>query len=1259
MQHQDTRSTSMNKKNPFRLTAIAAIAAASVLGCNPPTNPPPTPVQPRTPIKPDAFPASMSYAPTTVSRGSSISVPLTGADGVTASYVFDTSGSNPAPPSWLTIDSNTGILSVGNVTTTVPADAPFGTTTYKIKAAGTDQYSAIAPKTLNFALTVQAAPFPEPLGINIGSMLLNSDNRSGTASIADANDPKLTVTYAYARNHPNTETPEKPGWLDIDSTTGAITVTNAPPSAFLPVEERKIYKIRITGTGIYEGRKATIDFVTTGEAIDLPDTMGYTAQTVKKGSSTTGADAVKVLNAAGVDAKYAFDTSGSNPTNPGWLTINEDTGAVSIGPTAADSSATVPWNAHNDETTGEKTYKIKVTGRGIYQGKTRTLNFKLKVESADIGTFTYTGSKVTSDPGRGLIIGIPAANTALTPADLSLSSSIADINKVTFSISKTGAAPTGTEFNAHTGLTFNTSDPNKGKITGTPSKVFTEATYVITATGNPETIYEGATPATKTIHIRVDAVPIGTFTYRGDFVKDPSGGVLPITVIAKNAALTTAASTDDLFLDVGGLTAGVANVTFSISKEGIPNAATDFNTNTNLTFNTSGTNEGKITGTPSKVFTDGGTYTITARGNDDTIYQGKTATKTIRIKVNAAPFDVIRYSDTSALQAMNGIAITARTITAPVPAGHSNVTYSIAPNLTANTGLDFNPDNGTISGTPTTTVLSRPYTIKATGTGIYQGYTKETTITIGVVDLAIPDVSYSALSVEKGSSGKTHDVSGAPAGSGLTYALAAGEPAWLSIDSSSGRITVGTDSATNKVPLSVAGSPVGSDGSYTKTVTVNVNGGTGTYAGAPQKTVTFNLKVTPAAIPTGMKYPDKTIARGSTITASLTTGIGANADYETVSVERPGEAASGEPELTFGTNGNITGPVITTANPLGVYNYKIRVTGKTDTKYAGAARDDVPFKLTVIPAAIPDDITYSPGTVKKGSAGSRGISGAPSTGLTYAFAAVQPGWLSINSSSGRITIGTVDNTVPASAASSTIAVNVNGAAGSIYEGATQKTVTFALTVTPATIPDDMVYSVRVIKQGTPAQTISLTNGIDATYTQQPTVEVSGGAVAADAPRLTFGANGAITNLAITDAIPAGRYKYTIRVTPKTGTIHEGASPKNITYSLTVTRDLPTGMSYENGYGARSTPSTISKSLYRPISVSPYSVLSGITAAQADFSVLNAPAGAPTLTVNNVGRVSTTVYSSSTPGTYTYTIRITGKGIYAGSTRDVIFRLQIT
>lgn len=1257
----------MNKKNPFRLTVIVAIAAASVLGCNPPTNPPPTPVQPRTPIKRDAFPASMSYAPTTVSRGSSISVPLTGADGVTASYVFDTSGSNPAPPSWLTIDSNTGILSVGNVTTTVPADAPFGTTTYKIKAAGTDQYSAIAPKTLDFALTVQAAPFPEPLGINIGSMLLNDGKRSGTASIADANDPKLTVTYAYARNHPNTETPEKPGWLDIDSTTGAITVTNAPPSAFLPVEERKIYKIRITGTGIYEGRTADIDFVTRGEAIDLPVDMGYTATIVKKGSSTTGADAVKVLNAAGVDAKYAFDTSGSNPTNPGWLTINEDTGAVSIGPTAADPSATVPWNAHNDKTTGEKTYKIKVTGRGIYQGKTTDppLNFKLKVESADIGTFTYSGSKVTSDPGRGLIIGIPAANTALTPADLSLSSSIADINKVTFSISKTGAVPTGTEFNAHTGLTFNTSDPNKGKITGTPSKVFTEATYVITATGNAETIYEGATPATKTIHIKVDAVPIGTFTYRGNFVKDLSGGVLPITVIAKNAALTTAALTNDLFLDVGSLTAGIANVTFSISKEGIPNAATDFNTNTNLIFNTSaGSNKGKITGTPNKVFTAGETYTITAIGDNNTIYEGATATKKIRIKVNPAPFGAISYSDTSALQAMNGIAITPRTITAPVPASHSNVTYQIdPPNLTANTGLDFNEDNGTISGTPTTTVLSRLYTIKATGTGIYQGYTKETTITIGVVDLAIPDVSYSALSVEKGSSGKTHDVSGAPAGSGLTYALAAGEPAWLSIDSSSGRITVGTDSTTNKVPLSVAGSPVGSDGSYTKTVTVNVNGGTGTYAGAPQKPVTFNLKVTPAPIPINTpteKYPDKTIPRGSNITASFPNSIGAAnvVAFSQHSVERDGSDSSGEPNLTLAANGNITGPVIPAGTSIDVYTYTIKVTGKDGTKYEGAAPKYMTFKLTVIPAAIPDDMTYSPGTVKKGSAGSRGISGAPSTGLTYAFAAVQPGWLSINSSNGRITIGTVDNTVPASAASSTIAVNVNGAPGSIYEGATQKTVTFALTVTPATIPDDMVYSVRVIKQGTPAQTISLTNGIDATYTQQPTVEVSGGAVAADAPRLTFGANGAITNLAITDAIPAGRYKYTIRVTPKTSTIHEGASPKNITFSLTVTRDLPTGMGYATGNASRWTTTAVSEPLYFNIG-SAIPPPSTITADQANFSVVTRPAGAPVLAIDNVGRVSTTVDSSSTSGDYIYTIRITGKGIYAGSTRDVTFRLNIS
>ena len=1438
-------------------------------------------------INPDAFPGMYYPLTTTIARGSRISVALTGAEGVTASYAFDTSGSNPADPSWLNIDSNTGAISVGNAAAPVPETEPFGTTTYKITVTGTGQYAAIPPETLDFSLTVQAAMFPNPLNLSMGSMILNSDNRSGNASVTDSNDPKLTVTYAYAPNPPNTATPTRPSWLGINSETGAITVTNAPNSAFPAVGATKIYKIRITGTGIYEGREKDIDFVTSGAAINLPTGMAYAARTtVEKGSSMSGTDAVSVLNAPGVDATYAFEPS---PPAPPWLTINEDSGAVSIGPTAANRSATVPADAHG-ATGGERTYKIKVTGQGIYKDKTRILDFTLRVDPAPIGTFTYSGRRVSNDPGGAQIINITASNTALTTADLSLSSSIADISKVTFSISKTNAVPTGgTTFNAHTDLNFNegkitgtpskvftqatyvitatgndgtiyqgataatktinitvnpasigtftysgtaagtptsSTDPlpitltakntalttadlslsssiadinkvtfsinaeadfntktnltlqksgvNKGKITGTPSKVFTAgATYTITATGNDGTIYQGATPATKRIRIKVDPASIGTFTYSGTAAGTPtSAGVLPITLTAKNTALTTAVSTDDVFLDVSSLNPEIANVTFSINDAtdfstktnltfntsgtnkgkitgtpskvftagatytitatgndgtiyqgatpatkririkvdpasigtftysgtaaGTPtsagvlpitltakntalttavstddvfldvsslnpeianvtfsiNDATDFSTKTNLTFNTSGTNKGKITGTPSKVFTDGATYTITATG-DNGIYQGATATKRIRIKVDPASFGTISYSDTSALVANIGTAITARTITAPTGAGHTNVTYSIAPNLNTNTGLNFNTANGTIHGTPTKAFNNTSYTITATGNDntIYQGYTRSTTIAIRVPTV-IPNVAYSSLSVAKGSSGTTRAVSGAPAGGGLTYTFAATQPDWLGIDSTTGTITVGTDSTTNKVPANA-------NSSYS--IVVNVNGAAGgTYDGAAQKTVTFALTVTPAVIP-DVRYASAEMTKGTAGERGISRAPSTGLTYAFAATQPAWLGINSTTgRISIGTT---TNPVPGSANSS--YSIGVNVNGSAGSIYAGAAQKTVTFNLTVKAATLPTNMSYGgTKTVARGGDARTTLTNSIDALYTVTGVAVsgtidatKAPSLVVDNDNGAVTGPTsVPATTPVG--TYTYTIRVTGKPGSIYTGtdASPREVTFTLRVTPAPIPTTMSYAAASVLRGS-AVTASLTNGIDANYAQQ-SVEVPTGAATSNAPALTFNTtNGAITGPTIAAATPVGTYTYTIRVTGKAGTIYEGAAHVDVTFALTVTQPLPTGMSYSTSYISRNASDPASRTITASAGGAGGVLQGGVSAAEAEYRFASSTPKPSWMSISNVGIITGTMPQTMPLGQHDYTIEVIGKGTYAGSTRNVTFTLH--
>ena len=125
-------------------------------------------------------------------------------------------------------------------------------------------------------------------------------------------------------------------------------------------------------------------------------------------------------------------------------------------------------------------------------------------------------------------------------------------------------------------------------------------------------------------------------------------------------------------------------------------------------------------------------YTVTATGTG--AHDGKSAMA--KITVTVAAFGVITYNDTSALVATAGTELSPeRTIAEPADAGHASVTYSIAPDLTADTGLAFDPSNGTISGTPTkVAATATDYTVTATGNSgtIYAGATQTTTLSVQV-----------------------------------------------------------------------------------------------------------------------------------------------------------------------------------------------------------------------------------------------------------------------------------------------------------------------------------------------------------------------------------------------------------------------------------------------------------------------------------------------------------------------------------------------
>ena len=261
------------------------------------------------------------------------------------------------------------------------------------------------------------------------------------------------------------------------------------------------------------------------------------------------------------------------------------------------------------------------------------------------------------------------------------------------------AAPAWLAFNPATGAISATAATTKDAPVG-------RTEYFITATGTGA--YAGQNARAKVAITVIEAALTGVKYYEGPLRATAGSGA----VLNRTATLLPADAAGD--------------VTYTITPA-LP---------TGLSLDPV---SGTISGTPTRV-SAAKTYTITATGKRGTLYQGAKAATAIAIEVAPAGFGAIAYNDTSPLSetariAATGTAIPSRTIAAPTGAGHTNVTYAIHPNLTANTGLSFDPANGTISGTPSTVAATATtYTVTATGNSgtIYEGATQTTALSVRV-----------------------------------------------------------------------------------------------------------------------------------------------------------------------------------------------------------------------------------------------------------------------------------------------------------------------------------------------------------------------------------------------------------------------------------------------------------------------------------------------------------------------------------------------
>ena len=813
-------------------------------------------------IPPRSFPTGLSYFPATVERGGSTLVRVRGAEGVTASYAFDTAGS--APPPWLTINPSTGVISI----TDVPADTPEGAAAYRIKVTGTGRYAGVPEKTLDFVLTVRTADLPDPLGLTIPGLILTKGGsdaeRSGSAVPIDSNTPNLTVTYSYSPLNTG-GAGAKPSWLTVNSTTGTVTAANAADTDLPDVNGTKTYRIRITGTGIYAGKTADIDFVISGSALNLPAGMAYPSRTtVAKGSSTT----VNTIGTSGVSATYAFNTTPPHPIPPSWLTIVRSTGEIQVGTVPADAAV------------GEETYKVAAAGTGAYQGKSKTLNFVLQVNPAAIASLRYSGGDVTA-PGGVTSLSVTASTTRNVNVPLQLGGGV-NASHLDFSIAADGVwGNAANDLKTKTGLDFSTTGPNAGRITGTPSVVLkTPTKYTISARGKTGTIYQGTTPVTEEITITVNAAPLPAMSYAAASVS--RGGNATARGISVGLS--------------GGLPAAQADYAFEPASSR-PSW---------LNISSSGTIWGTVpTSAPAST-----TYTIKVTGKS--IYAGETRNVTFTLRATSASLPAMSYAAASVSRGGNaaarGISVG---LSGGLPAAQAD--YAFEPAWSRPSWLSVG-STGTISGTvPVNAPASAAYTIKVTGKGIYAGSVRNVTFTLRMTSVSLPAMSYTAKTVSRAGNTAARTISvpltnGLPA-SQADYAFEppSSKPTWLNIG------LTGIISGT--VPTNAT------SGSITYTVKVT---GKGIYAGETLS-ATFSLRVS-EPLP-AMSYTAKTVSRAGdtaarTISVPLTNAPPASrADYAF-------EPPSSKPTwLSIGETGTISGVVPTNATP-GSTTYTVKVTGK-------------------------------------------------------------------------------------------------------------------------------------------------------------------------------------------------------------------------------------------------------------------------------------------------------------------------------------------
>ena len=360
-------------------------------------------------------------------------------------------------------------------------------------------------------------------------------------------------------------------------------------------------------------------------------------------------------------------------------------------------------------------------------------------------------------------------------------------------------------------------DSQSGRITGTPTRVTSAATYTVTATNS-------AGSSTTNLQLTVAENP-----------PDVSFNVSTYSFVV-NSAITV----------ITPINNGSPASSWTISPS-LP---------AGLAFSTL---NGQISGTPTSTSTST-TYTVTgtnSAGSDS-------ATVSIAIEATLAAPN-ISYSPTS----ISGTVNVAITSLSPTNSGGAVASWSISPSVP--TGLSFSTSTGIISGTPTTTSASSSYTVTATNATGSSNF--NVTIAVSAASPSAPSISYSPASISGTVNSAIATLTPSNAGGAATsWTVSPAVPSGVSFSTStgvfSGTPTVVSSSATYTITAT------NSSGSGTTTISISVSGATSSGSSDATQTITFTYTIEEAIPGTNTQiYASSSIGAGVSISVSANSEV--------------------------------------------------------------------------------------------------------------------------------------------------------------------------------------------------------------------------------------------------------------------------------------------------------------------------------------------------------------------------------------------------